>query len=174
MAKAKDDLVTTAHFARVIGKTSRWVNELTRNGVLVQAARGKYLLGENVQRYIGYIEKKAEDDEGLSLNVERARHEKVKREIAEIELAAMKGEMHRGEDVEYVLNDMIAAFRSKMLGLPSKLAPQIVGVKSIPVALEMLQQEVHEALSELAEYDPQTFLAVSEDYVEVESHDGSS
>lgn len=171
MANPKIDEVTTAQLAKIIGKTTRWVNELTRNKIFVQSARGKYLLAENVQRYIQYLQERIERESEVDYHKEKAIHERAKRQRAELELALMRGEMHKAEDVETVLNDMIAAFRSKMLALPSKMAPQLVGKSEIPVILDMLTREVNEALSELAEYDPQTFLSVSEDYVEVDDDD---
>ena len=164
--------VSTKELAQVLGKTTRWINELSREGVLIQSGRGRFLLAENVQRYIEHIEAKFEDQNEIDYAKEKAVHERVKREKAEIELAVMKGQMHRGSDVAAVMNDMVASFRSKILSLPSKLAPQLVGKKEIPVVLAILTEEVHSALTELSEYDPQTFLARSEDYVEVED-DGS-
>jgi phage terminase Nu1 subunit (DNA packaging protein) len=168
MAKSIIDEVTTAQLAKIIGKTTRWVNELTRNKVFVQSARGKYLLAESVQRYIQHLQERAERESEVDYHKEKAIHERAKRQRAELDLALMRGEMHKSEDVELVLNDMIAAFRSKMLALPSKIAPQLVGRTEIPVILDMLTREVTEALSELSEYDPQTFLSVSDDYVEVD------
>jgi phage terminase Nu1 subunit (DNA packaging protein) len=171
MAKQKIDEVTTAQLAKIIGKTTRWVNELTRSGVFVQSARGKYLLAENVQRYIAHIQERNDHESEVNYHKEKAAHERAKRQKAELELQLMKGELHKAEHVELVMNDMVAAFRSKILGLPSKLAPQLVGKTEIPVILDMLTREVHEALAELSEYDPQKFLAVSEDYVEVDDDD---
>lgn len=171
MTKPKIDEITTGQLAKVIGKTTRWVNELTQSGVFVRASRGKYLLAENVQRYIKHIQNRIEQDTEVDYHKEKASHERAKRQKAELELQIMRGELHKSSDVEIVMNDMIAVFRSKILGLPSKLAPQLVGKSEIPIILDILTRDVHEALSELAEYDPQLFLAVSEDYVEVENDD---
>lgn len=163
--------VSTQELAQILGKTTRWINELSRNGVLIQSGRGRFLLAENVQRYIEHLEKQFADENQIDYAKERALHEAVKREKAEIELAVMKGQMHRGSDVAAVMNDMVASFRSKVLSLPSKLAPQLVGKKEMPVVLAILTEEMHTALTELSEYDPQTFLARSEDYVEVDDDD---
>ncbi len=54
-----------------------------------------------------------EDDSDASAfalyNRERAKNEQIKREKAEIELAALRDEMHHAEDVETVLNDIASA-----------------------------------------------------------------
>ncbi|PWK16074.1 hypothetical protein [Tumebacillus permanentifrigoris] len=173
MANSGESEVSTSELAKILGKTARWINELTREGVLVQTGRGKYPLAESVQRYVEHLKKQYEEVGGIDYAFEKAAHERAKREKAEIELAAMRGQMHRGEDIAAVMNDMVGGFRAKMLGLPSKVAPQLVGKTETPVILAILTQEVHDSLSELSDYDPRTFLAASEDYVEVDDDEDS-
>lgn len=165
--------ITTKNLADVLDVTPRTVSNLTQQEVLRRVGHGKYLLGPSIQSYVSYIRHQFEDEDGnqIDYEFEKALHEKVKREKTELQLAAMRGKMHREEDVAAVLNDMVAAFRAKMLGLPSKLAPQLVGAADLAIMTELLTQEVHEALSELSEYDPETFLALSEDYVGVDDGD---
>ncbi|MNW12206.1 hypothetical protein D3C71_2098360 [compost metagenome] len=69
------------------------------------------------------------------------------------------------------MNDMVAAFRSKMLALPTKLAPQLVG-KTVAKILAFITAEVHDALTELSDYDPQRLYDVSKEIAEGSSDDG--
>ncbi len=109
-----------------------------------------------------------EDDSDASAfalyNRERAKNEQIKREKAEIELAALRGEMHHAEDVETVLNDMLTAFRAKILSIPTKLAARVLGQTDIGVVQSMLTEELYEALAELSEYDPEAFSPRNEDH----------
>jgi phage terminase Nu1 subunit (DNA packaging protein) len=168
--KADISIVGTSELAGIFGKTPRWVNQQTNEGVLQQHERGKYELAKNVQLYIAHIQDRAEKavqggDGSVDYFTERAHHEKAKREKAEMELAVMRGDLHRSENVRAVMNDMLAAFRARTLGLPSKVAPQLVGATELPVIQEVLSREVHAVLTELSEYDPAEFQRNNEEYV---------
>ncbi len=164
MGQPETIILTTSQLAEVFGKTARWVNMQTHDGVFVQSGRGKYALAENVQRYVDSLQKRPEGAGEVNLNREKALHEAVKREMAEMELAAMKGEMHRSEDVKLVMNDMIAAFRSRILVMPPKIAPQLIGLTDLAAVRSVLDRECREALTELSDYDPAVFYARSKDY----------
>lgn len=160
---------STNQLAELLGLTPRRIQQLAEEGVIVKASRGQYKAANSIQNYIRYLQDKerAVSDDDIDYFKERALHEKAKREKAELELAVMKGELHRSEDVKFVMNDMIAAFRSKVLSLPSKLAPQLVGKTDMAVVQEYISRETYEALTELSEYEPQSFYAKSAEYVDV-------
>jgi phage terminase Nu1 subunit (DNA packaging protein) len=161
--------LATNQLAELLGLSARRIQQLAEEGVIIKAGRGRYKAAESIQNYIRFLqEKERSANEGeADYFKERALHEKAKREMAEIELAVIKGEIHRSEDVKVVMNDMIAAFRSKVLALPTKLAPQLAGKTEIPIVKELLNREIREALTELAEYDPQVFYAKSTEYMDV-------
>ncbi|WP_019007740.1 hypothetical protein [Cohnella laeviribosi] len=46
--------ILTSELGAIVGKTPQWIRQLTREGVLKQDDRGKYILGESVQAYIEY------------------------------------------------------------------------------------------------------------------------
>lgn len=69
----------------------------------------------------------------------------------------MKGTVHAAEDVERELTKMLLAFRAKILGIPSRLAPRITNINEANQLEEMIRQELYEALQELSDYDPDTF-----------------
>jgi hypothetical protein len=77
----------------------------------------------------------------------------------------MRGTMHFSEDVERVMNDMLSNFRAKVLALPSRVAPRLIGIDTIADIQEILQIETLEVLQELSEYNPSEFY--SEEYVDV-------
>ena len=80
----------------------------------------------------------------------------------------MKGEVHKAEDVETVMMDMLVAFKTKIMGIPSKAAP-ILENRDAAFIKDRLTKEVTEALNELKDYDPKVFY--SDEYVE-EGEDG--
>lgn len=180
-AKTKLDektVVNTKTIAKMFNMTERNVRYLVEEGVISRVTHGRYDLIDTVSRYITFLKMSFDGmDESKvmeSLEYEKWLHEKAKREKAEIELAHIKKEMHKADEVEKVQNHMVMAFRSKMLSLPSKVALQLAN-KDDPKLIEaILERDIHEALSELAEYNPMQYFI--EDDVEVEmvgDEDGS-
>jgi len=153
--------------------TPRRIQQLAEEGIVVKSARGKYKVLESVRGFIRYLQDKNGDNDEIDYNREHALLERAKRLKAELQLNVMKGELHRSKDVELVMNDMIAAFRVRILAIPTKLAPQLEGMKELTQIRDLLTREMIEALTELSQYDPQVFYARSEDYVELsEDEDG--
>jgi len=163
--------VTSTVLANLFGMTSRRIRQLENEGVIKKVARGKYSLQENIKSYITFIKAsvnlKENNTEETKINYdeEHALLEKRKREKIELELASMRGTMHFSEDVERVMNDMLSNFRAKILALPSRVAPRLIGIDTIADIQEILQIETLEVLQELSEYNPSEFY--SEEYVDV-------
>ena len=138
-------------------------------GTVERAAKGRYKLVESVKSYILTIKMAAdgmgiEIDEGeVDLEEEKGLHERVKRHISELKLQIMRGEVHKAEDVESVMMDMLTAFRTRVLGIPSKVAP-VLENRDVVYIKERLTSEVMEALNELKDYDPRFFY--NDEYVE--------
>jgi phage terminase Nu1 subunit (DNA packaging protein) len=161
-SKAKGELlhettILTSELAAVIGKSPQWVRQLTRDGVLKQVGRGKYILGESIQAYIEHAYGGKEEDNKPRYIDEKTELTRIKKEQAELELKRMRGELHEAEDVEIVMQDMLSAFRAKILSIPTKLSPQLVGMTEINSIQGVLKAAMREALSELSNYDAEAF-----------------
>ena len=121
-----------AELARLLGITDRRVRQLADEEILTREPEGDYLLPEVIAEYYAY---KYKTDESVDLMKEKALHEKAKRELAELELAKRRNEVHDAEDVQIVMVDMLTKLRSQLLGLPTKIIAFIVSViiASMPV-----------------------------------------
>jgi phage terminase Nu1 subunit (DNA packaging protein) len=150
-------LNSTSELAAIVGKTPQWIRQLTRDGVLNQVGRGKYVLDEAVQAFIEHTAGGKEEDDKPRYIDHKTEHERIKAGKAALELAQMRGELHRAEDVEAVMNDMLAAFRQKILSIPTKLSPQLVAIGESNVIKGKLTTALHEALAELSDYDLDAF-----------------
>lgn len=155
--KLNDRVVGTGELAAIIGKSDRWVRQLTGEKVLHQVERGKYILGESIQAYCEHIAGGKEDDKKPRFIDEKTEHERIKKEKAALELAEMQGELHRSADVEAVMNDMLGAFRQRIRAIPMRLAPELIGQGELNVIKGRLSAALDEALAELADYDPELF-----------------
>jgi phage terminase Nu1 subunit (DNA packaging protein) len=165
-------VVTTAEISEIFGLSDRRVQQLVKEGALVKVSRGKYDLKASVQRYIEYIKEQAEKtEEELDQTREKTLLIRANRQKVELELQIMRGELHRSEDVRRVMNDMLGAFRARVLAIPSKVAPRLIAQTNAAVIQNIIKNEVYEALQELSEYDPHIFYAHSKDKLVFENEE---
>lgn len=146
-----DMIVGTQQLADVIGKTPKWVNTLTRDGVLEQISRGKYDLADNVQRYIKYVQHSS-DNTDVKYNDEKALHERAKRKIAELELAEKELSLIQMDEAVKILERMVGLFKARCLTIPSKVSPLLQYETELPIIGGILQKEIKDALQELADH----------------------
>lgn len=167
--------VSAAVLGELFSVSDRRIRQMAEEGILVRAAKGRYNLVDSVKSYLLTIKLTAEGAETesfgsdeISLEEERGLHERVKRHISELKFQTMKGELHKAEDVKTVMMDMLAAFKTRMMNIPSKVAP-ILENRDTAFIKERLTSEVTEALNELKDYDPKAFY--SDDYMESEDEE---
>ena len=154
----------------LFGLKDRTIRDLADKGIVKRDSHGKYLLWNSARGYITALKAinagkngiKTEED--LDYDREHAAHERVKRQITEIRLQLIKGQVHKAEDVERVMTDMFEKFKSKMNAIPSKMAKKLEGKSRIEIQT-VLREEIDGALIELSNYNPQDFY--SDEHIEV-------
>ena len=150
--------VSTEQLANCLGITTRRVQLLAKENVVLKLRRGTYDLEKSVQGYIAYkLESLEQSQEQKSLDEIRADHEMWKMRKTQLAVRLMEGKLHRAEDVERVWTQSAAAVRSRLLGISVKAAPQVAGMEDAGEVQKILQREVAEALNEIAAYDPADF-----------------
>lgn len=155
--------VNSAALEKIIGVSDRRIRQLAEENIIVRAAKGRYKLMESITNYILTLKVSIEAAESdtpdgeLDLDTEKAIHERVKRHISELKLKTMTGEVHKSEDVERVMTDMLVSIKTKLLSLPAKLAPILVSRNDIDYVREAIMREVLETLNELKEYNAKEF-----------------
>ncbi len=162
--------VSAKTLGEVLGIGDRMVRHLADEGILARNSHGKYLLMKSVKNYILTVKaskagKHVESnlDEVLDWEAEKAKHEHVKRIISEIRLSLIQGKVHKAEDVERVVTDMLTRFKSKLEAMPSKMARKLENKERADIQ-RMLFNEVRGALKELSEYNPADYY--SDEHVE--------
>lgn len=174
MMNADEVVISTKVVANIFDVSTRRINQLVEEGIIDKIKAGSFKLVPTVRKYVLYLKTKNDTEKESNsteedYNLEHMLLEKAKREKAELELALMKGSMHDGSDVEREMNKMLTAFRSKVLSIPSKIAPKVIGKSEISIIEDMLRDELYNALKELSEYDPELFQ--HESYVKVDDED---
>lgn len=168
--------VNSATLEKIIGVSDRRIRQLAEENIIIRAAKGRYKLMDSISNYILTLKVAIESgnsespDGEIDLEEEKAIHERVKRHISELKLQTMKGDLHKSEDVERVMTDMLVSIKTKLLSMPTKLAPILVSRNNIDFVRNTINREVLDALNELKDYNPKEFY--SDDYVESDGDGG--
>ena len=174
MGSQKDDnevVVNAKILAKVLGVGVRQITNLHQQGVCIKNKSGRYLLIPSVQNYIKRLRVEASAGKGSSepdenveeIAIEKAKHEKIKRQMSELRLQLMRGQLYEEAKVRMVMSDMLTNFKQKLQTMPSKLSTKVEG-KSAGEINQILTDEIIEVLMELSEYNPEQF--VSDEYIE--------
>lgn len=153
----EDVAVSAAELADFFGATTQTVRDLAGKGVVVRVGHGKYMLRASNRAYIAQLREQAagraasDDEDGPpDLARERALLARAQREGQVMKNAILRGELLPIDDVEAVIGGVLDAVRARLLSLPSRLASEAVGLKSLPQAKSALSGGVHGILDELS------------------------
>lgn len=119
---------------------------LVESGVIPKSEDGKYILGEVVEAYW----RNQFDSEGLK--AAQTRLVTAQAELKENELSEQRGELHRASAIAKVWTDNVLNAKKKLLAIPTKIPPMLVG-QDVQTIRKKLEEEIKEALRELANYD---------------------
>lgn len=131
---------STTVISQLLGKTVRRVQQLTQEGVLeteIPPGGGarKYRTCATVQRYVAYVEAKAQETGENS----RAAELTLKKLEAEVELKESQGQLHRlktaiaerrylpTEQATAELNEFLETFKRFALNIPARVAANLTG-----------------------------------------------
>jgi phage terminase Nu1 subunit (DNA packaging protein) len=88
-------------------------------------------------------------DGALELNAERARLAHHQANKAELDERETRGELVRAEDVTRAVSDAFRRVRARMLSMPTKLTPVVLGSTDAVEVKDAIEAGVLEALAEL-------------------------
>jgi phage terminase Nu1 subunit (DNA packaging protein) len=169
-----EETVDTADVAGFLLLSPQRVRQLAAEGVLEKATdssgeplRGRFNLLSTVNSYIRYLRSKLAGRAGTAdeYTQARARRMSALADIEQLRLKRIHGKLHRTEDVEFCLTQMITACRQRLLALPSRLCHSLQAKTNPAEIAEILRVEIYAALNELSEYDPAKFEAATEEYL---------
>jgi len=158
----KGNIYTKEAVARILGISERRVGQLAKDGIIEEHSPGHFKLLPAVHGYIRYLHEQIETkSKKTELDAEKEKLARIKRKSAEIDLEIKRNELHRAADVEFIMGNMLAAFKAKLETLPHKALPPLLNTPADmdrrEHILETLTALVGEALGELVEYDPKAY-----------------
>ncbi len=154
---------TTAELAALLGVSTRRIQQLTAEGILSTAAKGRYLLSASVQGYLAYRMGETLSPEELSIERRRREAETILKEskavIARLEAEELEGNYHRSEDVEALTWDMVRIIKEGIGSLPGRIATDVAHSSSPAECQQIIKRVPNELLTDLSnyEYDPEKY-----------------
>ena len=161
--------VSRSELADLLGMTGQAISDWVNKRVLTKQG-DRYPLRENVRAYIYHIKSGGGSNGGLKDEQERLTRIKADRE--EIKLRKETAELVEGEIVEKVWADMVGNAKAKLLALPTRASGRLpVAPKDLAATKSILEDEVRETLTEIADYDPSKIIEqlIPEDDDEVDA-----
>jgi phage terminase Nu1 subunit (DNA packaging protein) len=158
-------LVNKAELADIVGKSQQTLTTWQKQGMPIHVAgtRGQENLYDTVEVIDWLVRRTLEkvvigdDGETIVYEVEKARLTKAQANHEELKVEVLKGDLIRSEVVERVQGGMVSSFRARCLSLPTKAAPQLLGLDETAIETA-LTDYIYEALEELSDFDPGAYI----------------
>lgn len=163
--------ISQAKMGEILGISQQHVSRLVENGTLEKDKQGKILLVQSLKKYYTLRADEMEKQE-VSFEKERALNERAKREMNELRLGREKHDLHKTEDILFLVGGMVIEFRQRILSLPSKMATSLVG-KSQEEINNILTQQLTATLTELSRLDADALIRAYDDSEEEEPEEKS-
>ncbi|MBR8700252.1 hypothetical protein IX289_000568 [Fusobacterium sp. DD1] len=152
-------LIRGVELAKILGITDRYVRQLAQEGTFTKKGNKYYFL-ENVQAYVEY-QKLSNNGNGdlkeLKLKKETEKLDKDI-ELKSIKIAELRNELHEAAIVEKVMTGMLLNLKGKLLSIPNKVAPLVVGCENLGDIQSIVMNSIEDALLELSAYSKEMFM----------------
>lgn len=140
--------VSLTDLGELVGKDGRTVKaRLAEAGLEPIQRRGKAILYDSERALQAIYAPTRGGLEHLS-PTDRLAH--ARWELAELDLATKRGELLDRAVVLATWGGMVASFRTRMLSIPSKVAPQVAIPGKVQMVEDTIAAAVHEALAEVS------------------------
>lgn len=144
--------------AKLLMMSDRRVQQLTKDGVIPKAERGRYELAPAVQGYIRFLQERqmgnAANVGNIDYNVEKARKIKFEADIAEVEAAKRRGEAIDAQEVKRAWQLILGEIRANLLNnTPARIASLILGKENETEIKRIIKAEIGMAMTAAAEAD---------------------
>jgi phage terminase Nu1 subunit (DNA packaging protein) len=134
--------------AEILSLSTRRIRDLEEEGVFLRSESRKYDLKNSIQGYLSFKIESSQGDPGLT--EERIRLTKINADRKELLLKRERGDQIRTDVAMRLWGNVCQLIRHRLLGLPSKLAPIVFSLKSIPEVNERIEKSVYEVLNEIS------------------------
>ena len=149
-------LVNVERVAQALNLQKRRVQQLVNEG-MPKEGRGQYDPVKCMLWYIRYLQAALEkrsvpmtDGTFAGEREERVRLLRADADLREIELAKERSQLVAISDIEQLFTDLVLTTKARILAIPPRLAPELVGESSRVMIQAKIEKACKEALSYLA------------------------
>lgn len=156
----KDNLVSSPELAELFGVTDRYIRMLAKDEIVKKSGtRGKYLLAESIKGFIAFLRESSSVDVDLKEVKLKKETEKIAKdiELKAIKISELKNELHSADIVKKVMTVMLTNLKGKLLAVPNKIAPLVVGCDNLGDIQDIVLSSIEDVLLELSDYTPELF-----------------
>lgn len=142
-----------AQTAALLKLSTARVHQLCNMGLIERNPDKSIDLIKAVHGYIDFLRKNSVENSAksdMTATEAKGRRLIAQAKLTELELRLREGEVVQVVDVLPQWERMVQAFKFKMLAIPTKAAPMILGKNDLPVISDTLTDMIVEALNELA------------------------
>lgn len=175
----KDNLVSSPELAELFGVTDRYIRMLAKDEIVKKSGtRGKYLLAESIKGFIAFLRESSSVDVDLKEVKLKKETEKIAKdiELKAIKISELKNELHSADIVRKVMTVMLTNLKGKLLAVPNKIAPLVVGCDNLGDIQDIVLSSIEDVLLELSDYTPELFknknIIIENEEVEDEKNKG--
>jgi hypothetical protein len=155
------ELVGTEEIARLTGMSEQWIRRLALDGIItaekIKGERGRrFDKFPTLRKIVRYYQERAEQNynpAAKEMADEKLRLMKVKRQMDELKLAQLDGELHKASDIERLIGAMLTRLRINLLALPMALAPILRDMDNTMEIAEKMDERIRRVMHEAAELD---------------------
>lgn len=136
--------------AAMLGVSEQALRSLAAQGIAKRDRKG-YLVADTVHAYCGHLRGVASgrggEEQVYELTAERARLAKEQADAHALKNAQLRGDLVQAVEVEGRWADMLRAFRSRMLAVPSRVRVRMAHLTVTDI--DAVDREIRDALTEL-------------------------
>lgn len=148
-------LYTKTALGKALGLSGSEVGNLTKAEIISYKTGKMYDLEDCAKAIIAHCKEKMGGGGTATADyaTERALLMRAKRLEQEYETGLKEGRLHDAKDIELIVTKMLMNFRSRIMAVPSKLAPRLTKENDTNAIYEILKEAMDDALNELSDYD---------------------
>lgn len=149
------EIVNKERLSKILGISARTLTEYQKEGMPIEkeGKRGQSNTYDTA-KVIEWLVKRAADSTG-EMDKAKLRLAIAQANKAELEVEEMQGDLIPLEKMKAMWAGVLATCRARILSMPTRLAPVLINTKDPKKVEKVVRDACHEALNELAAYDPE-------------------
>lgn len=160
----EDDIyVPVAPFCAMIGVSSRQITNYVKDGMPFEYLNNSKQRSFPIKKCFDWLilkgfmeikyDKQTATEDDLEELPPKERKDLADARLKELELAKKKGELISLEEIRKECEYILSSFKNKTLGVPSKIAPALIGLETIAETKAILDDAMYELLTGLSKLE---------------------